>query len=81
MEHLLGGADRRYASMKELTAQEYRQQDLCKALEVSRSGYHAFCHRGKSQRLEENTRILQEMEKILPTRQGQKLKSYRERWR
>ena len=64
MGHLLGGSERRYASMKELTAQGYGIKDLCEALEVSRSGYHAFCHRGKSQRLEENVRILQEMEAV-----------------
>ena len=50
--------------MKELTAQGYLVKDLCEALEVSRSGYHAFCHRGRSQRLEKNTKILQEMERI-----------------
>ena len=52
--------------MKELTAQGYLVKDLCKTLEVSRSGYHAFCHRGSSQRLEENTRMLQEMEGVFP---------------
>lgn len=57
----------RYQRIQVMT-QEHSLSALCEALDVSRSGYYAWCHRKPSARQQANTRLLEEIQQL---RQGQ----------
>ena len=68
-EHPRGGTDRRHAMIQQLSVQ-FPVEELCKVLEVSRSGYYRRKRAVPSRRENENQKLLAEIVRVHQEHQG-----------